>query len=79
MVRKDEKRFVTLDDCKRLGAVVATLEDTAAERLLVEKGVAKRVYRNQVEPYLDLELDRIDAVLLDLPIAVILRPAQSAS
>jgi polar amino acid transport system substrate-binding protein len=33
-------------------------------------GVAKKVYDSQREPYLDLELGRLDAVLLDLPIAV---------
>ena len=49
---------------------MGTLEDTAAERLLVEKGIKKKVYGNQVEPYLDLELERIDAVFLDLPIAI---------
>ena len=38
-------------------------------------GITKKVYGNQVEPYLDLELGRLDAVLLDLPIATYLRPA----
>ncbi len=33
-------------------------------------GIAKKVYGNQVEPYVDLELGRLDAVLLDLPIAM---------
>jgi polar amino acid transport system substrate-binding protein len=70
VARKDEARFQTLDDCKRLGAVVGTLEDTAAERLLLQKGIRKKVYGNQVEPYLDLGLERIDAVFLDLPIAI---------
>ncbi len=70
VARKDESRFQTLDDCKRLGAVVGTLEDTAAERLLTRKGIRKKVYGNQVEPYLDLGLERIDAVFLDLPIAI---------
>ena len=49
--------------------MVGTLEDTAAERLLDQMGIAKKVYGNQVEPYIDLELGRLDAVLLDLPIA----------
>lgn len=70
VVRKEESRFQSLDDCKRLGAVVGTLEDTAAERLLDQKGIAKKVFGNQVEPYVDLELGRLDAVFLDLPIAV---------
>lgn len=69
VVRKDESRFESLDECKKLGLVVGTLEDTAAERLLDKEGITKRVYGNQVEPYNDLKLDRLDAVLLDLPIA----------
>ena len=70
VVRKDETRLGTLDDCKRLGAVVGTLEDTAAQRMLVAEGIHKKVYPDQVAPYVELELQRIDAVLLDLPIAI---------
>ncbi len=69
VVQADESRFNSLEGCKRAGGVVGTLEDTAAERLLDQMGVAKKVYGNQVEPYVDLELGRLDAVLLDLPIA----------
>ena len=54
---------------RRSGAVVGTLEDTAAERLLDQMGIKKKAYGNQVEPYKDLEFGRLDAVLLDLPIA----------
>jgi polar amino acid transport system substrate-binding protein len=68
-VQANDDRFDTLDGCKKLGGVVGTLEDTAAERLLDQLGIAKKVYGNQVEPYVDLELGRLDAVLLDLPIA----------
>ena len=32
--RVDDDRFKSLDDCKRLGAEVGTLSDTAAQRLL---------------------------------------------
>jgi polar amino acid transport system substrate-binding protein len=70
VARAGEKRFETLDQCKSVGGVVGTLEDTAAERLLDKMGVTKKVYDSQMEPYVDLELGRIDAVLLDLPIAV---------
>jgi ABC-type amino acid transport substrate-binding protein len=69
VARADESRFGSLESCKRLGGVVGTLEDTAAERLLDKMGVKKKVYGNQVEPYVDLELGRLDAVLLDWPIA----------
>lgn len=67
--RADEKRFESLEECKAAGCVVGTLEDTAAARLLDQMGVKKKEYGNQVEPYKDLEFGRIDAVLLDLPIA----------
>lgn len=48
---------------------IATLGDTAAERLLDARKLDKKVYEGQVEPYKDLALGRVGAVLLDLPIA----------
>ncbi|MCE9546008.1 MAG: ABC transporter substrate-binding protein/permease [Planctomycetia bacterium] len=70
VTRKDDSRFASLDDCKAKRAVVGTLGDTAAQRLLDKQGIKNRIYDGQVEPYADLALGRIDAVLLDLPIAV---------
>jgi len=70
VARAGEKRFETLEQCKRIGGVVGTLEETAAERLLDKMGIAKKVYDGQVEAYVDLELGRTDGVLMDLPIAV---------
>jgi len=70
VVRADETRFSSLQQCKALGGVVATLEETAAERLLDRLGLKKKIYDGQVEPYQDLALGRVDAVLLDLPIAL---------
>ncbi len=70
VTRAGDGRFTTLDACKAAGCVVATLEETAAERLLDTQGVNKKIYDGQVEPYTDLELGRVDAVLLDLPIAI---------
>ena len=70
VVRADETRFTSLAQCRAVGGIVGTLEDTAAERLLDEQHVRKRIYEGQVEPYQDLEFGRIDAVLLDLPIAL---------
>ncbi len=69
VARAEERRFKSLESCKKIGGVVGTLEDTAAERLLDQLGARKKVYGNQVEPYVDLELGRIDAVFLDWPIA----------
>jgi His/Glu/Gln/Arg/opine family amino acid ABC transporter permease subunit len=68
--RASEDRFDTLESCKAKGCVVGTLEDTAAERLLDAEGIAKRIYDSQAEPYHDLRDRRIDAVLMDLPIAI---------
>ncbi len=68
VVRKDEDQIRSLDDC--LDKAVGTLSGSAAERLLQGRGVSEIVaFDGQVEPYLDLELGRLDAVLLDSPIA----------
>ena len=68
--RADEKRFFSLSQCQAIGGTVGTLGDTAAMRMLDERGIARKIYDGQVEPYKDLELGRIDAVLLDELIAV---------
>jgi polar amino acid transport system substrate-binding protein len=68
--RKDDLRFHALDDCKKQGVVVGTLSNTAATRLLAQEGIATREYDDQTTPYKDLEQKQVDAVLLDLPIAM---------
>jgi len=70
VARADETRFKSLAECRAIGGRVGTLADTAAERLLDQMGIRKSVYDGQVEPYKDLEVGRLDAVLLDVPIAV---------
>jgi polar amino acid transport system substrate-binding protein len=70
VTRKGETRFTNLEECRGRDLTIGTLEDTAAERLLDKLKVKKKIYSGQVEPYSDLELGRIDGVLLDLPIAV---------
>lgn len=68
VVRHDDNRIRSLADCR--GRSVGTLSGSAADRILQQAGVAEIVgFDGQVEPYLDLELGRLDAVLLDLPIA----------
>ena len=70
VARAGEDRFKDLEEMKTLkNAKVGTLEDTAAERLLDKMGIPKKIYSGQVEPYTDLGLGRLDAVLLDVPIA----------
>jgi polar amino acid transport system substrate-binding protein len=69
MVRRDEAGIDSLRACR--GRVAGTLRETYAHRLLqAEPGVEVRPYDEQVTPYLDLELGRIDAVLLDEMIAL---------
>jgi polar amino acid transport system substrate-binding protein len=70
VARRDESRFADLDGCARIDCVVGTLEDTAADRLLHARAIRATMYDGVVEPYRDLALGRLDAVLLDLPIAI---------
>lgn len=68
VVRKDETRINSIKDLK--GKKVGTLSGTAAQDILMGiEGAIVKVYHGQVEPYEDLALGRLDAVLLDLPIA----------
>ena len=69
VVRKDETRINSLDDCRKAGIRVGTLGDTAASRLLTQEKIPFRNYDSQTTPYKDLEQNQLDAVLLDLPIA----------
>jgi polar amino acid transport system substrate-binding protein len=68
--RRDDDRFQALEDCKQEGVVVGTLANTAASRLLTEMGIKMRPYDDQTTPYKDLAQKQVDAVLLDLPIAL---------
>jgi len=64
-VRQDDNRIKSLADCKN--RTVATLGNTAASRLLEQEHVPFRTYQDPVGAYRDLELKRIDAVLMDVP------------
>ncbi len=69
VVRHDDEHIHELTDCR--DKAVGTLAGSAAERLLNESGVREIVaFDGQIEPYLDLELGRLDAVLLDSIIAL---------
>lgn len=70
VVRKDEKRFANTDEALDKKGVIGTMEDTAADRILTAKKADKKLYNGPTDAYRDLELGRIDAVLLDLPMAV---------
>jgi len=68
VVRKDEEAIQGVDDLK--GKKVGTLSGTVAQDILMNMGgVDVKIYAGQVEPYEDLAIGRLDAVLLDLPIA----------
>lgn len=64
-VRQGEGRVRALEDCR--GLLVGTLGNTAASRLLEQEGVPFRGYADPVGAYRDLELGRLDAVLMDVP------------
>lgn len=66
VVRREEQRIARLADCR--GRAVGTMAGSAAERVLARAGIQPIAFDGQVEPYLDLELGRLDAVLLDTPI-----------
>lgn len=68
VVRKEETGIRGIRDLK--GKKAGTLSGAVAKDILDGiGGVEVRVYSGQVEPYEDLALGRLDAVLLDLPIA----------
>jgi polar amino acid transport system substrate-binding protein len=69
VVRAGETGIKNLDDCR--GRKVGTLGASAAERVLqAHGGIEVLPYEDNVTPYQDLEIGRVDAVLLDLPIAI---------
>jgi len=67
-VRNDEQQIHSLADCRN--RVVGTLGNTAASRLMEKEGVPFKGYADPVAAYRDLELKRIDAVLMDVPAEV---------
>jgi polar amino acid transport system substrate-binding protein len=67
-VRADEQQIKSLADCH--SRTVGTLGNTAASRLLQREGIPSKGYADPVAAYRDLELKRIDAVLMDVPAEV---------
>jgi polar amino acid transport system substrate-binding protein len=69
VTRKDTGGTTHIEDLK--GKSVGVLSSTVAQRLLEKMGGADvRIYPGNVESFRDLKAHRIDAVLLDLPIAI---------
>jgi polar amino acid transport system substrate-binding protein len=69
VVRVDETRFGSFDECLAQNRLIGTMTETAADRILDQKKASKKTYEGPTDAYRDLELGRIDAVLLDLPMA----------
>lgn len=68
VVRKGDQRILNIRDLP--GKKVGTLSGAVAQELLSRiPGVEIKIYAGQAEPYEDLALGRLDAVLLDSPIA----------
>ena len=67
-VRNDEQQIHSLADCKN--RTVGTLGNTAASRLLEKERIPMKGYADPVAAYRDLELKRIDAVIMDVPAEV---------
>lgn len=68
-VRADETAVQSLADLR--GKVVGTLKASLAQRILErEGGIEIRSYENQNNPYDDLAIGRLRAVLMDWPIAI---------
>ena len=65
-VRSGETRIGGLEDCRT--RTVGTLGNTAASRLLAKEGIPSKGYPDPVGAYRDLELGRVDAVLMDVPV-----------
>lgn len=67
-VRKDDDRIRGIADLS--GRKVGTLSGSVAQEILQKiPNVEVRIYTGQAEPYEDLVIGRIDAVLMDSPIA----------
>src|SRR5207248_6007570 len=67
--RLDDTRIRVPQDLR--GMTAGTLKVTFAERYLQSLGgVSIRSYDGQVNPYIDLGLGRVDAVVMDTPIAL---------
>jgi polar amino acid transport system substrate-binding protein len=69
VVRADDTQTSSLQDL--VGKRVGTLNNTAAERILkATPGIEVVSYDDNVRPYDDLAIGRLDGVLLDYPIAL---------
>ncbi len=67
--RGNPNKIESLEDC--VGKRIGTLKQSYAFFTLVEAGVDEiRTYENEINAYQDMAHDRLDAVLMDSPIAI---------
>jgi len=77
VVGRDSSEYTNIDQLK--GRSVGVLSDSVAQRLLQKLGgVDVRIYPGNVESFLDLKAGRIQAALLDLPIAIFYAKSDAA-
>lgn len=77
VTRKETDGLLRMEDLK--GKATGVLSSSAAQRLLDKMGGADvRIYPGNVESFRDLKAHRIDAVLLDLPIAIFYAKSDAA-
>lgn len=69
VVRKDQEGLESLEDLKN--KKVGTLEGSLAERIMRKfGGIDVRTYDSEANAYTELENERLDAVLIDAPVAM---------
>jgi polar amino acid transport system substrate-binding protein len=68
VIRKGDPPLQTLADLK--GKRVGTLKASQMEYVLRDAGIDLRSYDEEIDAYSDLKLGRVDATLMDYPIAV---------
>jgi polar amino acid transport system substrate-binding protein len=71
VARADETRFKTVEEFISQKRTMGALNNTAATRFCERKDLPRKTYDGQLEPFQDLELGRVDGVLLDLPPAIV--------
>ncbi|NTV92283.1 MAG: ABC transporter permease subunit, partial [Chlorobiaceae bacterium] len=65
-VKSSDTLITSLEECKKYHKSVGTLVNCAASRLLEKDGHIIKGYQDPVGAYQDLELGRVDAVLMDV-------------
>jgi len=69
VVMKGTNNINTLSDC--VGRVVGALKNSLAERILIAKGgINVKSYEGEIIAFTDMKNGRLDAVLVDAPIAI---------